>query len=220
MYGAMLDVRASIMHKARSRSPRRSPSACSTASCVSRASGHRSAPPRTHRVRTVVEPQEMAVWSTAQQRLLLPWLGWCTLHFTGQRFRDSCQRFARRRDRSAGRSSHGVFGAQGPDYPASERRNRDHPQTLRRARVLALSGLPEISNNYLACAPSKVPRRCWSRRRRGTCVPGASIASAKRRLSSSSSSSSVWWNFRRWRPICFRPAWFRRWRCLLLLVGG
>ena len=31
-----------------------------------------------------------------QQRLLLPWLGWCfALHFTGQRFRDSYQRFLR-----------------------------------------------------------------------------------------------------------------------------
>ena len=87
-----------------------------------------------------------------QQRLLLPWLGWCfALHFTGQRFRDSYQRFLRGDETVP----LGVLHMESSGLKALiTQRVSDGIETIRKLcgghGYSALSGLPEISNNYLA----------------------------------------------------------------------
>ncbi len=149
MYGAMLDVRANIVSKA-------AVTLAKALTIAVRYSLVRLQGYREGRLLPQQQPEEQPVLEyPTQQRLLLPWLGWCfALHFTGHRFRDNYNRFL------AGDESGAPLGVLHMESSGLKalitQRVSDAIEQVRKLcgghGYSALSGLPEISNNYLALA--------------------------------------------------------------------
>ena len=147
MYGAMLDVRANIVSKAAVALAKASVIACRYS--MIRQQGYNTVSP-------TQPPREVAVMEHSTQAVgVLPWLAMAFgLHFTGARFRKQYTAFL---EHDPAAPPLPVLHAESSGLKALlTQRVADGIEALRKLcgghGYSALSGLPELSNNYLALA--------------------------------------------------------------------